>query len=112
MEFAFAQIWIICMMAFVFGPLIPIIFVYALVGLIILYVQLRVGIAYNHRRVPSYDNRSVRRMISGLPVLAFIYGVISARVFSNQQAFRNNVQPNKSHVWFFADADHHLKQAF
>ena len=100
------------MTAFVFGPLLPIIFVYALVGLLILYVQLRVGIAYNHRRLPSYDNRAVRRMISGLLVLPFIYGVIAARVFSNQQAFRNTVLPNKSHIWFYADTDHKFSQAF
>ena len=42
-------------MAFTFGPLIPILFPYCLLGIVIQYATIRLRIAYSVRRVPIYN---------------------------------------------------------
>lgn len=54
-EYQYATVWILCLMAFTFGPLMPLMFLFSLMGLLILYVTLRLRIAYSIKRVPSYD---------------------------------------------------------
>ena len=56
-EYQIAQVWIIVLLAFVFGPSMPVIFIYSFFGLFILYITTRLRIAYSVRRFPNYDNK-------------------------------------------------------
>ena len=96
-------------MAFLFGPLLPVIFLYGLLGMFILYITLRLRIAYSDRRIPNYSsdtNEIFFKALGSGPPIAFI--LVSAWVYSNQQVFENTVLPNKSHSVYNSPSGHSL----
>ena len=99
-------------MAFTFGPLMPIFFIYAFLGLFILDVTLRCRIAYSVRRFPIYDQKMNKAMLVGMRYLPLIYYINSSWFYSNQQLFKNYVYANDSHSALFAPSGHYFKQLF
>ena len=99
-------------MAFTFGPLLPVIFVYAFFGMVILYATLRLRIAYSVKRFPNYDRKMNKAMILCLRFCPLIYSLISGWLYSNQQVMKNTVLANESHSSFNADSGHTLSQIF
>lgn len=82
-------------------------FVIALAGLAILYLVLRLRIAYSVKRVPTYDHNTNAGFILGLSSLSLVYALVSAHLFSSRTAFMNNkVTANESHVWYYANENH------
>jgi hypothetical protein len=97
-------------MAFFFGPLQPVIFIYGLVGLVILSVTNKLKVAYSCKRLPNFDqtmNRSILIFMHYFgPVLYFL---VAGVIYSNEQVFENKAIPNKSSAIFFATNDAFLK---
>lgn len=77
-QLAYGQMWILCTIAFVFGCVIPMLFVVALAGLAILYLNLRLRIAYSVKRVPTFDHNANMGFILCLSSLALIYALGAA----------------------------------
>ena len=71
-------------MTFLFGAMLPILFVYAFLGMVILYVTLRVRIAYSVRRFPNYNPKMSNCMLSVLRYCPLIYTILAAWLYSNQ----------------------------
>ena len=92
--------------------MIPVIFIYSLFGLLLLYITVKLRLAYSVRRVPSYDQKMNTTILLGMRYLPLVYTLIAAWLYSNQQVFRNTVLPNESHVWFNAPSGHFLNQAW
>lgn len=112
-DYQYAQIWVLCMMAFLFGPLLPIMFLYGLLGFVVLYATNRIRVAYSVRRIPDYGDRMNKCMMYSLmifPPMAYI--TVSAWLYSNQQVFENVVKPNKSHSAFNAPTGHEISLSF
>ena len=55
--YQYAFIIIIVWVTFLFGPVIPIVFIIGLIALIFLYITDRLLIAYSYRAPPIYDSR-------------------------------------------------------
>jgi len=85
---------VIVWVTFLFGPGLPILFPIALFGLIVLYTTNRLSLAYLCRQPPTYDEKMNSTTVSLLRVPPFLYVVMGAWVYSNQQTFYNKVQPN------------------
>lgn len=100
MEYINAQIWIICLMAFAFGPFMPMMFIYGALGILIQYVTMRLRIAYSVRRVPKYNVLGFTRPLSSIPVLIFSFTASS--LYQNPSVFGNEVFTNKTHYLYFA----------
>ena len=99
-------------MAFTFGPAIPSLFLYASLGMVILYVTNRLRIAYSVRRLPNYGkelNSSIEQWLYYCP---FAYALIGSWLYSNQQALNNIVNPNKTHYEFNAPTGHSIGVIF
>lgn len=111
-EYQYAQIWTILLVAFTFGPLMPIFFIYAFLGLFILDVTLRCRIAYSVRRFPIYDQKMNKAMLFGMRYLPLIYYINSSWFYSNQQLFKNYVYANDSHSELFAPSGHDFDDLF
>lgn len=56
-EYMYAQIWTICLVTFLFGPLLPQLFIYGFLGMLILDLTVRLRIAYSVRKFPKYDDK-------------------------------------------------------
>ena len=82
-EMQYAQIWIISLMAFLFGAMLPILFLYAFLGMLILYVTLRIRIAYSVRRFPNYNQKMSKCMLYVLRYCPLIYTIVAAWLYSN-----------------------------
>ena len=97
-------------MAFLFGPMLPILFVYAFLGMLILYILLRVRLAYSVRRFPSYSQKQNKCMLYLLRYCPIIYTVVATWLYSNQQVFQNTVLANKTHSEYNAKSGHDVSQ--
>ena len=62
----------------------PICFVFGLIGLVILYVTLRLRIAYSVKRFPTYDQKMNRSTIMGMSYLPLVYSIVAAWLYSNE----------------------------
>jgi hypothetical protein len=106
----YAQIWILCTMAFFFGPLLPVIFIYCLVGLVILSVTNKLKVAYSCKRIPNFDQTMNGSFLIFMhyfgPVMYFL---VAGILYSNEQVFENKAIPNKSSAIFFATNDAYYK---
>ena len=83
----YANILDVVYVAFMFGPMMPILFPIALLNLIIMYICEKLLVAYIYQRPPMYDqtlNEVTIRSLYGAPIL---YCVFACWVFSNQQLF-------------------------
>ena len=99
-------------MAFTFGPAIPSLFLYAALGMVILYVTNRLRIAYSVRRLPNYGkelNSSIEQWLYYCP---YAYALIGSWLYSNQQALNNVVLPNKTHYEYNAPTGHQIGNLF
>lgn len=76
--------WILCLVAFTFGPMMPILFLYALLGLVVLYVTAKLRIAYSVRRLPKYDQKMNKTLLTGLYYMPAVYCLSAAWLYSNQ----------------------------
>ena len=79
----YAQIYIINLMAFVFGPFLPVMFVYALLGMLVLEVTNRLRIAYSVKRFPKYDEKVNLWMMTNLKIMPFAYSLMAINTYSN-----------------------------
>ena len=84
-------------MTFIFGPMLPALFLYGLLGLIILYVTIRVRIAYFVRLDLNVHQDMNYKMLGSLEFNPLLFIGVSAWLYSNQQMFENEVLPNTSH---------------
>ena len=80
-----------------FGPMLPVLFLYGFLGLIILYVTIRVRIAYFLRLDLNVHQDVIFNLLVTLEYSPLIYMGISAWLYSNQQMFENEVLANTSH---------------
>ena len=71
MEYITVQVWIICLMAFAFGPFMPIMFIYGALGMLIHYITIRLRIAYSVKRIPKYKKPNFDWTLAYVPVLFF-----------------------------------------
>ena len=75
---------------FVFGPLIPMLFLLCLGSLCMLYLVERMAMIYSYRKPPMYDdqlNKFLLRLLALAPFL--MYAPVSIWVFSNPAVFTN-----------------------
>ena len=86
-EYQYAQLYIICLLSFLFGPLMPLVFVYGLIGLAILYITLKLRLAYSVKMFPAFDQKMNRVIMFSLYYLPLAYTVVAAWLYSNQQIF-------------------------
>ena len=69
--------------AFIYGPGMPIMFIIVLVGLIALYVNERLSMAYSYKKPPMYDNRVIQFTLKLLQFSPVLYFISAAWLFSN-----------------------------
>ena len=105
-DYQYAQIWIVSLMAFIFGPLLPQMFLWAFVGMIILEVTNRLRLAYSVKRFPKYSEELNQWSMSGLKAASIGYLLIGSHLFANQQVFHNEVYANKSASAYNAPVGH------
>ena len=68
----YAYILTVCYTAFIYGPMIPFLFLIATASLIVLYIVEKLAMAYGYQKPPMYDdehNVLVVRMLAFAPVL-------------------------------------------
>lgn len=71
-------------MAFVFGPFLPVLFLYAFVGMIILDTTIRLRVAYSVKRFPKYSADINLYMLFLLRYFSLFYCVSAGAMYSNQ----------------------------
>lgn len=94
---------------FLFGPAMPILFPIGLLSLLSLYVTERLSMAYAYKRPPIQDqdvNNVVLRVLIFAP---FLYILVAAWLYSNQQVFRDTVVFNETDD-MFPKSDHQVYQ--
>ena len=83
-DYQYAQIYVLVVMAFTFGPLLPILIPMAFLGILIQYATIRMRIAYSVRRMPIYNQGSNKCMIRALSYTCISYLIMTAFLYSNQ----------------------------
>ena len=101
-QYQYAQLWILVVMAFVFGPLIPMMFIYCFIGLLVLSVTNHLRLAYSVRREPNYNQKLNRSLLMSLYIGPISYCLVANIVYSNGEIFKNKVTANTSHSNYFA----------
>ena len=94
--YIYVQTWLLCFLAFLFGPMVPALFLYGFIGLLINDIIVRVRIAYTVRRFPKYDDNLNQMSLIGLSYSIFFYLISAFALYSNEQIFANQVNANKS----------------
>ena len=54
-EYIYSQVWLLFFVACLFGPMLPILFMYGFIGMLVNDVTARLRIAYSVRITPKYD---------------------------------------------------------
>ena len=88
-QYQYAQLWILVVMAFVFGPLIPMMFIYCFIGLLVLSVTNHFRLAYSVRREPNYNQKLNRSLLMSLYIGPISYCLVANIVYSNDEIFKN-----------------------
>lgn len=96
MDYMYAQVWTLNLLAFLFGPLLPSLFIYAFFGFIILDTTVRLRIAYSVKRFPNYDDSLNQTNMIMISFSAYFYSITASELYSNKAVFENKVSPNKS----------------
>ena len=94
--YQYAYMLTVVWITFLFGQLIPMLFPIGLIALIVLYLTDRLLLAYSYRAPPVYDRKMATLSIFMLQFATIMYVAIGAWVYSNQQVFRNVVNPRTS----------------
>ena len=84
LEYIYSQSWLLCYLAFLFGPMLPVLFIYGFVGMLINDVVVRIRIAYTIRRFPKYDNNLNQLSLIGLSYSIIFYIVSAVVLYSNE----------------------------
>lgn len=105
-DYMYAQIWTLSLMAFLFGPLLPSLFLYGFFGMLILDLTVRLRIAYSVKKFPRYDDSLNQWNLFWLRESAVFYLISASYVYSNQHVFQNVVYVNKSANVYNPDLDH------
>ena len=84
LEYINSQSWLLCYLAFLFGPMLPVLFIYGLLGMLINDVIVRIRIAYTIRRFPKYDNSLNQINLIGLSFSIFFYLFSGNALYSNE----------------------------
>ena len=79
-----SQSWLLCWLAFLFGPMLPVLFIYGLIGMLINDVVVRIRIAYTMRRFPKYNNSLNQINLIGLSLSIFSYIFSGVALYSNE----------------------------
>lgn len=93
MHYKYAFIASCSFIAMVFGPLLPILFVYCLLALISLFLVERCAMTYAYRKPPMYEDDITILILRCLALAPIFYALVALWGFSNQQVFRNTVVP-------------------
>ena len=72
-----------------FGPMLPQLFFYGFIGMLVLGVIMRIRIAYTVRKFPKYDNSLNKSILLLLSSCVFIYAYTSILIYSNEGVFAN-----------------------
>ena len=79
---------------FLFAPGMPLMFPIALIGLLILYSTNQYMLARQCKKPPVYDETMTRVTLKLLKFAPYLYAMMGAWLFSNQQTFYNVVTYN------------------
>ena len=74
-------------MAFVYGPLMPMIFIYCFIGLLVLSITNHLRLAYSVRREPNYSQKLNRSLLMSLYIGPIGYCLVANVVYSNGEIF-------------------------
>ena len=94
LEYIYSQTNLLCVLAFMFGPMLPVLFIYGFIGFLINDIIVRIRIAYTIRRFPKYDD-SLNQLYTISSSVIF-YAFTSITIYSNDQIFWNKVNYNDS----------------
>lgn len=83
MDYMQAQAYILTLLAFMFGPLLPQLFLYGFLGMIILDQTVRLRIAYSVKRFPKYDDSINQTTILLISYGAYLYALVGSWLYSN-----------------------------
>lgn len=89
MHYKYAFIASCSFIAIVFGPLIPILFLYCLLALISLFLVERAAMTFAYRKPPMYEDDITILILRCLALAPIFYALVALWAFSNQQVFRN-----------------------
>ena len=98
----YTQVWLLIFLASLFGPMLPILFMYCFSGLLINDIVSRLRIAYTVKSFPKYEGIGNSYNLLGIALCIFVYACSAAVVYSDKQIFWNEVIPNESASVFFA----------
>ena len=86
-HYKYAYILNVCFTAFIFGPMLPFMFVIAFCSLVVLYITERLCMAYAYRVPPNYDSEINDKVTSFLKYAPILFVLSSVWTFSNVQVF-------------------------
>ena len=110
-HYKYAYMLTITWVTFLFGPGMPILFPIALMGLLIQYSSDQYMLAKQLRKPPVYDESMTKITVEVLKLAPFLYAMMGAWLFSNQQTFYNSVEPNQPNE-VMMPSDHNFSQFF
>lgn len=83
-HYKYAYIASNCFIAMVFGPIIPILFLYCLACLCSLYLVERIAMIYSYRKPPMYSDNITVFLIRLLGFAPICYALLASWAYSNQ----------------------------
>lgn len=110
-HYKYSYLLVVVFVTFTFGAAIPILFPIAFLSMVIFYLTERIMIVYCYREPPMYGSETNRRALSIMKFAPVIYCLAGIWIFSNQQVFRNSVDPNKGPE-LFSNKNHNIEQFF
>ena len=110
-HYKYSYILTVVYIAFMFGPLMPILFLSATASLGCLYIVEKMCMGFAYRKPPMYDDELIRFVLKMLSYAPLLYALMACWVFSNQQVFRNKALANEG-LFLYPATDHDWHQAF
>jgi len=88
--------------------MLPILFMYGFIGMLVNDVTTRMRIAYAVRKIPKYDGSQNKCILIGLSICIIFYANSSMMIYSSRHIFWNEVAANKSHSVYNAPSKNQM----
>ena len=105
MHYKFSYILTVVYIAFMFGPLLPILFLSCTASIGCLYLVEKLTMAFAYRMPPMYDDELITFVLCMLSYAPLLYALMACWVYSNQQVFRNKALATEG-LNLYPDVDH------
>ena len=83
-HYKYSYIITVVYIAFMFGPLMPILFVTTTMSLLCLYLVEKICMAFAYRKPPMYDDELITFVLKILSYAPLLYAIMACQVYSNQ----------------------------